>query len=213
MPSVNQIIAYADRKFPNSESDANKIIDLGDLHKEIYVKIARLKNDYEIYETDTIADQLTYSLPSNCSIDNIIAIKVSQTATIDSDTGWDTFEYAALNDDVSSGNYYGRATNSTFALVKNGAPINTAGLSIRIFYYKTPASLSAVTDTPELDSYYHDLLKYGLIQSLAIQGHSPDTEIADYWQKKYDELLRDIEKNLAYRYSGAVNRTIELIGL
>lgn len=205
MPTITEIIAYADRKFPNSETDANKIIDINGMHKKIYVQIARLKNDYEIYETVTIANQLTYSLPSNCTIDNIISISVSQSTTITASTEWDTYEYAALTDKVDTGYYYARATSSTFALTKDGLPISTAELSIRIFYYKTPAALSAVGDTPELDSDYHDLLKYSLIQDLASQGHNPDTEIADYWQKKYDEFLDEVKENLSDRSNSASN--------
>lgn len=206
MPIVQQIIDFADRKYNNQETSANKIIDLDGIHKDVYVKIARLKNDYEIYEADTIADQLTYSLPSNCTIDNIITIKVSQSTTITASTEWDTHEYAALTDNVDTGYYYSRATDSVFALVKDGAAINTAGLSIRIFYYKTPNALSAVADTPELDSDYHDLLKYALIQTLASQGQNPDTEVADYWQKKYDEFMQDVKESLGDRDNSAPNR-------
>jgi hypothetical protein len=206
MPSVQQIIDYTDRKYPNQESDANKIIDIDGIHKTVYVKIARLKNDYEMYETTTIAGQLTYALPSNCTIDNIIAVKVSQSTTITSSTGWDTYEYVGLKDNIDTGYYYGRATSSTIALTKDGLPINTAGLSVRIFYYKTPNALSKTTDIPELDSDYHDLLKYGLIQSLASQGHSPDTEIADYWQKKYDEFMQDVVDSLSDRENSAPNQ-------
>lgn len=205
MPTVAQIIAYANRKYPNTETDANKIIDINDLHKKIYVQIARLKNDYEIYETTTIADQLTYSLPSNCTIDNIISIRVSESTAISASTAWNTYEYAALNDKIDSGYYYARATDRVFALVEDGLPICTAGLSIRIFYYKTPAALAATTDTPELDSDYHDTLKYGLIQALACQGHNPDAEVADYWQRKYDEFLDDVKENLSDRSNSASN--------
>jgi hypothetical protein len=207
MPSVQQILDYADRKYPNQETDANKIIDLDDLHKKIYVQIARLKNDYEIYETTTVADQLTYALPSNCTIDNIITVEVSQSTTITASTEWNTHDYAGLKDDIDNGYFYGRATSSTIALTADGLPINTAGLSIRIFYYKTPNALSVVTDTPELDSDYHDLLKYGLIQSLASQGHNPDTEIADYWQNKYDEFLQEVKDSLSDRENSAPNQS------
>lgn len=212
MPTVSQIITFADRKYPNQETDANKIIDLDGIHKAVYVKIARLKNQNEIDGgTTTTANQLTYPLPSNCTIDNIIAIKVSQTTTITSSTEWDTFEYAGLNDDISSGNWYGRATDSVFALVKDGLPITTAGLSIRIFYYKTPNALSAVTDTPELDSDYHDLLKFGLIQTLASQGHNPDTEIADFYQAKYDKFIEDVESSLSDRDNKAPSQSSQVI--
>lgn len=211
MPTVQQVIDYADRKYPNQETTANKIIDLDGIHKAVFVKIARLKNQYEPYPATTIASQLTYNLPSNCTIDNIVAVKVSQSTTITSSTAWDTFEYAGLNDDVSSGNFYGRATDTTFTLVQDGLPISTAGLNIRLFYYKTPTALSAVTDTPELDSDYHDLLKFALIQTLASQGHNPDTEIADYYQAKYDKFIEDVENSLSDRDNKAPSQSSQVI--
>lgn len=205
MPNISQILVYVDRKYHNQETVANKVSDLNDIHKEIFVKIARLKNEYEIYETQTIANQLTYSLPTNCTIDNIVTVKVSQTTTITASTKWDNYEYAGLNEDATTGNYYGDAGNQKIALLKDGRPIVTAGLSVRIFYYKRPNTLSAtnLSTIPELDEDYHNLLKYGLIQELASQGHDSDTEIADYWQAKFDEFMKQVEENLSDRYNKA----------
>lgn len=204
MPTVQQIIDYADRKYPNQETDANKILDLDDIHTEIYVKIARLKNDIVNGDAGTTtAGKLTYALPYNCTIDNIVAIKVSQSATVTSTTEWDTFEYAGLKSDIDSGCYYGRDTSTTYVLTKDGAAINTTGLQIMVYYYRKPTALAEVTDTPELDSDYHNLLKYALIQSLSSQGQSPDTEIADYWQRKANEFLAEVENNLLKRYNKA----------
>lgn len=42
MPTVQQICDFADRKFPNSETDANKVSDLNDIYKRIYAKIPKL---------------------------------------------------------------------------------------------------------------------------------------------------------------------------
>jgi len=203
MPTVQQIITYADRKYPNSESDANKIIDLNDIHNNIFTIISRLKNDYETYETATIANQLTYTLPSKCQLSNIISIRVSASATITTSTIWNEFEYAGFNEDVSRGYYWGRGLGNTIVLVENDLPLATAGLSIRITYYETPTQLSSVTDTPELDDYYHSLLKFGLIQELASQGQNPDTDIADYWQSKYDEFLNEVKKDLSEKNNAA----------
>jgi len=203
MPTIQQIVDYADRKYENTETDANKVSDLNDIHTNVYVKIAKLKNKYEIYETDTVADQLTYSLPSDCSLDNIIAVKVSRSTTITSSTAWNTYEYAGLNDDTAVGYWYGDAGTSVIALLDYDMPIAATGYSIRIFYYKRPNTLTSsdMTVIPELDADYHDLLKYGLIQAIASQGANPDTEIADYWQKKFDEFMVDVERNLSEKYN------------
>lgn len=207
MPTVQQIINYVDRKYPNQESDANKIIDLDNLHKHLFVEIAKLKNDFEQHEITSIADQLTYSLPDNCTIDNIISVKVSQDTTITSSTEWNTYEYAGLNDDTTTGYWYGNGGNGLIVLLDYDEPINTSGYSIRIVYYRRPNALDAVTDTPELNADYHDLLKFGLIQELAAQGNNPDTEIANYWQAKYDEFLARVKDSLSDRYNKAPNQS------
>lgn len=205
MPTIQQICDYADRKYPNSETYANKVSDLNDIHKRVYVKIAKLKNELEIYETQTIADQLTYTLPSDCSIDNLISVKVSQTTAITASTEWDDYEFAGVNDDTTSGYWYGDGGNGLIALLKDDLPIATAGLSIRLFYWKRPNALSSsdMSATPELDEDYHDALKFQLVSELASQGQSPDTEIADFWQRKADEFLAEVEENLLDRYKKA----------
>jgi hypothetical protein len=199
LATIAQIIAFADRYFPNDVSDANKILDLDHLHKEIYNKLKHLKYDYEMDSSSTtIAGQLAYSKPTNADFDQIFLIKVSNdlAANIDENTDWDTYEYADLKSSISSGTYWGRASSSTFALIKDGLPIDTSGYEIRVFYYKQPTSITATTDTPTLEAQYHNLLIYGLIQMLASQGHNPDTEVADYWQRKFDEEFLWVRRNI-----------------
>jgi hypothetical protein len=203
MPSVQQILDWVDRKYPNTETDANKVIDLNEIHKKVVLKLSRIKNDFSMTSDTTIADQATYTLPSDCSLDNIIAIRVSQSIAITSTTEWEEYKYAGVNDDVTYGHRYGSGGAGVYALLDEGAPISTAGFSIRIFYYKNPVELLStnLTAIPELDANYHDLLKFGLTSDLASQGHNPDTEIADFWQAKYDEFMRDVEANLNEKYS------------
>ena len=113
-------------------------------------------------------------MPSNCTIDNIASLIVSQDDEddIDTSTEWEEHYFAGLNDSITSGVWYGHVPNGYFALTKNGKPIATSDLIVKIFYYKDPTTITAVTDTPELKSIYHDLLKYGLTQMLASQGWS-----------------------------------------
>ncbi|MFW9968619.1 MAG: hypothetical protein ACFFDF_00365 [Candidatus Odinarchaeota archaeon] len=207
MPTVQQIIDYVNRKYPNQETDANKIIDLDNLHKHLFVEIAKLKNDLIPYNWDSIAGQLYYSLPDDCTIDNIITLKVSQDTTVTEDTEWNTYEYAGINDDTTTGYWYGKGVSGTIALLDYDEPIDTSGYTISMFYYERPNALDAVTDTPELNADYHDLLKFGLIQELAAQGNNPDTEIANYWQAKYDEFMKEVKDSLSDRYNKAPNQS------
>ena len=82
-------------------------------------------------------------------------------------------------------------------MLKDGDPIDTAGYEIRIYYFRTPNTLTATTDTPQLEDQYHNLLKYGLISMIASQGHNPDTQIADYYQRKFDEQFMIVEQNIS----------------
>jgi hypothetical protein len=205
MATVQEIINFADRKFPNSETTANKIIDLNDIYLDLYIMINKLKNELEPYPFITLSNQSKYPMPSNCRIENIEKIVVSTDVY---GTTFNSFDYAGLEDNISSGRYYGRATEGTFFLFEDGLPLQTTGLIGQIYYYKRPTLLSSLSlsTIPELDVDYHDLLKFGLIQSLAAQGHNPDTEIADYWQKKYDEKLKKVMDDLSERYNVAPTR-------
>ena len=205
MSTVTEIIAYADRYYPNSVSDANKIIDLETIHRDIYNKLKRLTNDFELYTSYTVADQLTYSLPTGCKIENIVTVEVSTavTGSITSSTEWDTYAYAGVKDDVTNGQWYGAVNDNTIALVSDDLPISVSDYEIRIIYFTEPTQITAVSDTPGLDPQYHNLLKYALIQALASQGHNPDIDVANYWQQKYDEQMGIIEGNLADKFNTA----------
>lgn len=205
MATVQQIIDWVDRYYPNSVSDANMIIDLDQLHKSIYNKIIRKKNIYKDETSYTVADQLTYTLPTDCKPENIIKISVSDdtVGNIDSDTEWTKYEYATHDREIDDGTYWGIVNENTIILSDDGEAIDTSNYEIKYLYFPSPPTLSAVSDTPDLDSEYHDLLKYGLTQMVASQGQNPDTEVADYYQKKFDERFAEIEKLLAERYTNA----------
>lgn len=201
--TVQQIIDWVDRKYPNQETDANKIIDLNVLYKDVYNEMNTLSDNYINYETYTISGQVLYTIPSDCRIYNIKSIQIS---TVDKDdvdvsSSWDTFEYAAMLDEVDVGNFYGRVNENTIIILKDGLPIQTTDLVIKIYYFRTPAILTAVTDTLNLDDDYTNLLRFGLTQLIASQGANPDTEIADYYQNKYDETLDKYKKDLNSRFA------------
>ena len=101
-----EIFAWVDRKYPNSESTANKVIDLNEIHKEVYIRLKRLKHEYEEHEDLTVANQLEYTLPTDCTIDNIISVQVSDDADVTTATEFTEYEYAGLKDYLDNGYYY-----------------------------------------------------------------------------------------------------------
>lgn len=195
--TVAEIIAWADRYFDNQVSSANKIKDLDMLHKKIFMTIGKLKQDYSLFSTTTTAGQFEYTLPSDCRIDNIISVHVSQSNLTD----YDEYEYAGLKDKIDNGMYYSVGRNNDILISNFGkAPIST-GMFIKVTYFKVPATLTLVTDTPELDSMYHSLLCYSLVQTLAVQGQNPNTDMADYYQKKYEEELKIVADDLSDKFN------------
>jgi len=203
--TVQNIIDYADRKYPNVETDANKIVDLNVIYTDLYNRMQQLTDEFSTADSYTIADQATYSLPSQCRIYNITKIQVSRDTrtNVDVNTVWDVYSYAGLNEDISYGEYYGRVNDTTIALFQNGKPIDTTDYVIKFYYYKLPESLSAVTDVLEIDDRYTNLLRYKLVNSLASQGANPDTEIADYYQRMYDEEIEVCFSELQDRFNVA----------
>lgn len=205
MATVQQIINYATRYYPNAVSDANLIIDIDTIHKAVYNRIIRQKNIYTLETGYTVADQLTVTIPTTCLPENIIKIEISSdiTGSIDDDTVWQEYERKSLNETIDSGYIWGVVNSTTIILAVDGEPIDTTNYEIRYYFYPNPTALTAVTDTPDLDAEYHDLLYFGLIQTIASQGQNPDTEVANYYQKKFDERIMQIEESMRERYDNA----------
>ena len=44
--TITEIIAWVDRYFPNQVSDANCILDLDVVQKEVFIDLKRLKNEF-----------------------------------------------------------------------------------------------------------------------------------------------------------------------
>jgi hypothetical protein len=212
LPTVAEIITFAKRKTKESgsETDANLIIDLDGIQDEIYLELNKYRlafSYFDIYSTLSVAGTLNYTLPVDCKVENIQSIQMSQNTSIDDDTEWDTFEYAGIDDDITTGYIWGKGSESgKIALSVDGGTIQTDGLTIRIFYLPTPTQITATTQTPDLDKMYHNLYKYALVQDLASQGDNPDTAIADYYQRKYDDLMQKVKDDLADKYFACPDR-------
>jgi hypothetical protein len=217
MSTVQEIIDWVDRKYPDhGETDANLIKDLNDMHKEVFTKISRVKHDQEIWSFQTVTDPEplpSYDLADDCTIDLITSVKVSKSASPSTVDDYYTYDYAGLNDDIDVGGYYfdGGKNQDTgvnkIGLSYNGDIIQVPDLEVRVYYNKRPNELTSVSDTPNLNPDYHTLLKYALTSSVASQGHNPDTEIADFYQKKFDEFFKDIQEDISGRYNQNPNRT------
>jgi len=206
--TLDEILSKVDRVYPNQESDANKVLDIDMIHKKVYMQLRKLSNDFLIYEDVTVADQTFYNLPTGCRIEDIIRIDIE--TGVDTDE-YDTFEYVGIKDEIAGLQVYMRGEEGTYALFDDETPIATAAKNIMIYYYPRPTTLTSsdLTVVPDLDEDYHPILCDLLIVELANQGHNPDTEIADYYQKRADEFMNKIILALQERQAAARTKTNE----
>ena len=210
--TLQQIIDVLNDEIPDhGASDATLCRLINSVQMDVYLKLGRLSNYVEKYQgSDTVADQLGYPLPSNCRISDIVTIEV---ATSTDNTEYETYEFRALKDTDRYGKYFGDLTESTFFLLDTGNPISTSGLEVYIYYNKRPTAFddSDLTLVPELDTDYHQLLEYGLIQRMYSRGSYPDTEKADYWQAMFDEKMIDVKNAMEEKYANAPEISAEIL--
>jgi hypothetical protein len=199
LATLQGIIDYLNRKYPShGESDANIVKDLQDLHVDIFMQLRRLINNFSIYQVSSVNNQLIYNLPTGIRMEDIFDVLVS---TDTAGTIFEKYEYRGYQEDLIFGRYYGRASGETFYVMKDTAPLRADNLKIHLYYYPRPTPLdsSDLTQVPDLDEDYHDLLKFGIVQAIASQGHNPDIDIANYYQQKYDEKFANVKKHIDER--------------
>lgn len=198
--TLQEIINYADRKFPNQESNANKIIDLNITYNKLFVKIKRLTNTYLLDASDvTVADQAEYDLPTGVQIEDVLKLEVE---TADGSGIYDEFTYAGLKDSVKYGQVFMRgSTSAKFYLYDNEEALTTADRIIKVYYDIRPNTfvVGTLTAEPNIDKQYHILLAYALIVELASQGPYPYRDVANYYQSMYDEFFKESSDDMENR--------------
>jgi len=201
--TIQEIINYVDRKIINSETDANKVIDLNRIQDRIFNELGRLSNTYTIDVTKTTTSGTAeYSLVTGVRIEDIVKMQIEES----SGGEYLDVDYAGVNDDIYGRRVYMRGSDATkFYYYDNEVAVTTTGLKFKIIYYPRPATLEVgtLTKVPDLDTDFHDLLCFGLIVELASQGDNYDKSVADYYQQKYDEAMFNTKKQLSDRMNEA----------
>ena len=200
--TLTQIIAKAAERYTTARTSANQGAAICDIQRQLFVKLGILKPQYETFVTTTIADQASYSLPSDCRIENVWGIQIEET----SGGEYEDYQYAPFDQQNVYGNYYTRgASDDTFYLFKDGEAIPTAGLEIQIFYYPRPVNFdgSDLTVVPALDTDYHDYFWMKLIEDNASLGDYPDFVVAKAWRNEADLYFKDIKDSLSERLDAA----------
>jgi hypothetical protein len=203
--TLTQIIAKSAERYTTNRTSLLQGSAICDIQRQLYVKLGILKPQSEEYKTTTIASQTSYSLPSDCRIENVWAIMVEKTV---GSANFEEYTYAPFFQEDSYGNFYTRgASDSIFYLFKNGLPIATTGLEIIIYYYPRPVNFdgSDLSVTPALDTDFHDYFWMMLIQDNASCGDYPDISIAKAWRSEADAYFLEIKKSMIDRMSAASN--------
>jgi len=194
MPTVQQILNDIRTRLPCSTAtftDAVLIGWINDTQNEIW----RYMASTEIYEFDTIAGQALYTLPSDCAFDMIKSVEVSSSTTIDGTESYVSYEYAGPDDELTGEQYYDALGN--LGLYPKPSSDSGGGYSVKVTYEASPTQLSTGTlsNVPDINEEYQDILKWRVLRDIAGSGNNPDTNLVLYYQSLYDETLKKIKMN------------------
>ena len=186
--TLGEILTKIKRYYPKAATwtDAEIVSILNDEQREIF----REMQLQDIYEFETIADQWSYTLPSDCEIEFLKYVGLTKDAVITSDSDFQEYTYAELTEEMSGYKYFD-ALNGLIGLYPMP---DTTGWNIRLIYEKRPDLMvsTVLTASPELKTDWHRILVYGAIVEIAGSGSNPDVTIVNNFTAKYNELMGQI---------------------
>jgi len=186
--TLAEILTKIKRYYPKAATwtDAEITSILNDEQREIFREL-QIK---DIYEFNTVADQWSYSLPTNCEVEFLEYVGLTKDAVITSNSEFQEYTLADLNENMSGYRYFD-AFNGLIGLYPMP---DTTGWNIRLIFKKRPALMNSSNtgETPELREDWHRILVYGAIAEIAGSGSNPDTTTANNYTQKYNELMGQI---------------------
>ena len=204
--TLQELLNEIDIRYPNTISSAIKIGWMNTLLKQVYKKIP---NEH-IYTFMTVEGQALYTLPDYVKIENIInpILLTINDSLIDSDSRFNKYSYAGLVDTIegSFGNklsgmrYYSATFNWLNQIGLYPIPAMT-GLTCKFVYKKYPGDLSEnnLSEEPDIQSEWHEILVYECIIKCALSGNNPDSDTANIYIPIRNALMRDI-LDVKYEY-------------
>lgn len=187
--TIGEIIAKIKRYYPKAStwSDADIVSIINDEQKEIFRELQIMAAPFEF---DTVINQQTYALPSDCDIEFIKFLGICSDSPITANSIYKEYTFCDLNSELIGYRYYD--ANGLIGIY----PVPTqSGAKAQIIYKKRPALLSAenLTSTPELKEDWHRIFVYGAIIEIAGSGSNPDTTVANNYTLKYNSLMSEIK--------------------
>lgn len=187
--TAKQLLADIERRYPNTYAEEDKIAWINDTMKEIYKDLAI----QEFYSFNTIKGQNLYSLPDDCSIDNIKNVEISSMEKTATNSDWGEFKSLknSLRDQEMYEPSYYDGTEGLLGIF----PTPKGTYKINVFYNKKPKMITNVDDYIELDDRYTDLVKFKVLSIIAMSGHNPDIEIANQYILLYNNLVQEANQS------------------
>lgn len=187
--TAKQLLTDIERRYPNTYAEEDKISWINDTMKEIYKDLAI----QEFYSFNTIKGQNLYSLPDDCSIDNIKNVEISSMEKTATNSDWGEFKSLknSLRDQEMYEPSYYDGTEGLLGIF----PIPKGTYKINVFYNKRPKMITNIDDYIELDDRYTDLVKFKVLSIIAMSGHNPDIEIANQYILLYNNLVQEANQS------------------
>jgi hypothetical protein len=189
--TVQEIITMIQKLYPRATTwtDAEIVTILNSEQREIFREL----DSEEIYEFTTVADQWSYSLPSDCAIEFLKYVGLTTDTTITSNSRFQEYSFAEINDELSGYEYFD-AFNGLIGLYPMP---DTTGWNVRLIYTERPTVLSAssLTASPSLNADWHRILVYATISEIAGAGSNPDIATVNNYTMKYNALMKNITQS------------------
>lgn len=197
MPTIQTILNDIDVRLPHSFTFAQVSVWANDIQKKVYKYCGITKTD-----DITVSSSMAYDMATDCRIDNISAVLVSDataTTAITSTSVWEEYKYAGIDDILSNNQFYSPITEHFQSSVGFSSqvclyPESTVIRAARVYYTGIPASIgvssSDSTTLVGLDDEYEEVLKAGLMERIAKSGNNPDVELGNNYGVEYKTELR-----------------------
>jgi len=195
MSTTQQLLTLVDNMYPNSMSNSVKIAYMNMALDELSPYFGLNIEDDSLA---TVADQDSYAIPSGINdITEIYSFAVANQATVSSRYDFTEYKKAYRETNPVSELSYFQIVSSTGTKKLVITPVPTvSGYAIIIRYKKAVPQLSVVnlTESPEIDSRFHDLLALYACHMICASGASPDVVQANMFMQKFDDGMRNLRK-------------------
>lgn len=188
--TVRQVLDDIQIRLPHTYNETSLFLWINETMKKIYKDLAIQSK----YSFTTRAGQKQYVLPQDCSIDMIDSVTISEKARDQNNPyDWGNFNelisYLPNNEMTDAGYYDGR--EGTIGIYPEPKDVR----KVDIYYRKKPQMVTSLDDYIELDDNYVDLVKYNLMNIIALSGHNPDIELANEYILLYNNLVQKANEN------------------